>query len=65
MIQPLWRNDRTFYEAIHTQEFLVFARVFHMDDGKVNREREVLTDVRVEAHYIHVLYSIGFPRLIV
>ena len=34
-----------------------------MDGGKVDGELEILSDVRVEARDIHVLYGLTFPRL--
>ena len=66
MVQPLWRNDRTFYLTIHMQAgFLVFARVSRVYDGMAHVELEVFADAWVEAHYIYVLDSVTFPRLIV
>ena len=66
MIQPLKWKDRTFYKAIHTKTgFLVFARVSHMDEWMAHGELEILAYIRVEAHYIHILESLAFSRLIV
>jgi hypothetical protein len=65
MLQPLWWNDRTFYEAIRTKAgSLVFERISHMEDRMAHVEFIVLADVRVQAHYIQVLDSLAFPRLI-
>jgi len=66
VIKPLWRNDKTFYQGIHTQAgFLVFALASHMNHKKDHEEIEILANVRVEAHYRHVLDSNAIPQPIV
>jgi len=44
---------------------LVLARVSHMDDWMAHGELEILAYIRVKDHYIHVLDSLAFPRLMV
>jgi hypothetical protein len=36
-----------------------------MDDCMAHGELEILAYVRVEDHYVHILESLAFPRLIV
>ena len=45
--------------------FLVFARVSHIDNVMFTGNLKNLKIVLEEAQYIHVLDSLGFPRLIV
>ena len=65
MIQPFWWNN-TFYSVIHAQAgFLSLHASPTWMMGCPTGILEILVDVRVEAHGIHVLYSLTFPRLIV
>jgi hypothetical protein len=66
MVQPVWRNDRGFYEAIDTHTvFIVFARFSHKDDGMAHGDLEIIAGVYIEAYYIHVLNSPAFQHLVV
>jgi len=66
VIQLLWRNDRTFNEAIHTQApFYILKRIPYVNDRMTHGELEVLAYVRVEAHDIDILYSFILSCLIV
>jgi hypothetical protein len=66
MIQPLWRNDRTFHKTLLAQTgFPVFASVSHMDDQMAHGELEVLAFARIKAHDVYVLNSLALPGLIV
>ena len=66
MIQPLWRNDRTFYKAFLAQAgFIFFASVSHMDDRIAHGELEVLAYVRIGSHAFYILNSLAFPGCIV
>jgi len=64
MIQPLWRNDRTFHDSLLAETgFPVFASVSHKDDPMVHGELEVFTYIRVKAHDVYILDSLAFPGL--
>jgi len=66
IIQSLWRNDSTFYEALLAQTgFLVFASVSHMDERMAHRELVVFTYIRVKAHDVYILNSLALLGLIV
>ena len=56
MIHSLWWNNRTFDQAIHTQEgFYIFTRIAYVNDRMTDGELEVIAYVRVEAHVIDIL----------
>ena len=62
---PLCWNERTLYDAIHTQDvFLFFTRDSHFNDGTTKRELQIHADVRLEAHYNHVLHRLTSSRLL-
>jgi hypothetical protein len=66
MIKSIWRNDRTFHQALLAQTgFLVFANVSHMDDRMVHWQLVVFTYIWVKAHDVYILNSLDFPDLIV
>jgi hypothetical protein len=58
-IKPPWQNDKILCETIHTQAgFFILACVFHLDVRMAHRELEILADVWVVDHFIHVLYNL-------
>jgi len=62
MIEPLWRKDRKFYEALLAQRgFPVFASVSHIDDWMAHGELIVLAYVRLEARDVYILNSLALP----
>jgi len=55
MIQPLWRNDGTFYKSHIAQTgFLVFASISHMDDRMAHGELVFHAYVLIEAHDVYM-----------
>ena len=56
MAKPLWRNDSTLYQTVHTQAgFVVLAHVSHMDDWVVHVKLKILAYVQVQTNDIHLL----------
>jgi hypothetical protein len=53
MIEPLWRNNRTFHKALLAQTgFPLFASASHMDERIADGELEVLANVRVKVNKV-------------
>jgi len=66
MIMLLWRNDRTFYQIVHTQaSFHVLTRISHMDEWVIHGEIETLAYIRDKTHEIYILSGLKFPWLLV
>ena len=66
MIQLLWRNDRTFNQAVHMEtSFYISTPIPYVNDRMSNGELEMCAYVRVEAHDIDILNSLILPCLIV
>ena len=65
MIHPLWRNDSTFYQTVHTQaRFLTLARLPHLNDWVNSGELEIFAKLRIQTHNVDILDSLNFVDLI-
>ena len=66
MIQLLWRNDRTFDQAIGAQaRFYIFTLIAYMNDRTAEGELELFAYVRVESHDVDILNGLILSCLIV
>jgi len=66
VIQLLWRNDRTFGQAFHTQARLyIFTLIAYVNDRMAVGELEILAYVRVKAHDVDILNGLILAFLIV
>jgi len=62
VIQSLWRNDRTFHQAIHTQaRFFIFTYFSYVNDRINHGELEILAYICLEAHDIDILNELILP----
>jgi len=66
MKQSLWRNDRTFYQTVHTQaHFHILARVPYVIDWMTYGKLEILANVRIQTHNVDIFDSLIFAYLVV
>jgi len=66
VIQFLWRNYRSFDEAIHTQTRLyIFTLIAYFNDRMADGKLEILAYVRVEAHDVNILNGLNLSWFVV
>jgi hypothetical protein len=65
MIEPLWRQDATFYEALLSQHGVyVLTRVPHVNPRVTHEKFGIFADKEIEAHDVTVAYLFSLLHVV-